>query len=61
MQTFDKGKPLLLICAVGGRSFAAAQLLSRSGFKEVYNLDKGLQEWVRLRVPLPAKTPAASQ
>ena len=61
MQTYDKEKPLLLICAVGGRSFAAAQLLSRSGFKEVYNLDKGLQEWVRLRVPLPAKAPATSQ
>ena len=61
MQAYDKEKPLLLICAVGGRSFAAAQLLSRNGFKEVYNLDKGLQEWVRLRVPLPSRTPTASQ
>lgn len=61
MQTFDKEKPLLLICAVGGRSFAAAQLLSRNGFKEVYNLDKGLQEWVRLRVPLPSRAPSTPQ
>ena len=61
MKTFDKEKPLLLICAVGGRSFAAAQLLSRNGFREVYNLDKGLQEWVRLRVPLPARAPAAAR
>ena len=61
MQAFDMNRPILLICAVGGRSFAAAGFLSKSGFKEVYNLDNGLQAWAQQRVPLPAGTPAAAR
>jgi rhodanese-related sulfurtransferase len=60
MQIFDKKKPLLLVCAVGGRSFAAAALLSQNGFREVYNLDKGLTAWVQQRVPLPSRVPGSS-
>ena len=53
MEAFDRTKPLLLVCAVGGRSWAAAQALKREGFQEVYNLNGGLQAWARQRVPLP--------
>lgn len=60
MQGFDPKKPLLLVCAVGGRSFAAAALLSQNGFREVYNLDSGLTAWAQQRVPLPSRTPASS-
>jgi rhodanese-related sulfurtransferase/rubrerythrin len=34
----DSQKPLVVYCAVGGRSLAAAQLLAGLGFQEVYNL-----------------------
>jgi rhodanese-related sulfurtransferase len=61
MQALDMHRPVLLVCAVGGRSFAAAGLLSKNGFKEVYNLDNGLQAWVQQRVPLPAGMAAAAR
>jgi rhodanese-related sulfurtransferase/rubrerythrin len=38
-------KPVLAYCAVGGRSRAAAQLLSGQGFGEVYNLSGGIKAW----------------
>lgn len=34
----DKEKPLFIYCAVGGRSSQAAQILSKAGFKQIYNL-----------------------
>lgn len=34
----DKEKPLFIYCAVGGRSAQAAQMLSKAGFKQIYNL-----------------------
>lgn len=34
----DKAKPLFIYCAVGGRSAQAAQMLSKAGFKQIYNL-----------------------
>jgi len=57
MKRFDKEKPLLLVCAVGGRSSEAAYNLAGAGFKEVYNLSGGLSAWARQRVPLPDKKP----
>jgi rhodanese-related sulfurtransferase len=50
-----KDKPILLVCAVGGRSLAVGQLLSAKGFREVYNLKGGLDAWVEQRVPLPRR------
>ena len=41
----DAHKPVIAYCAIGGRSFAAAQLLSGLGFKEVYNLQGGIKSW----------------
>lgn len=45
MDELDKSKPLLVYCAVGGRSAAAAQLLSGKDFSEVYNLSGGIKAW----------------
>jgi rhodanese-related sulfurtransferase len=42
-QDLDKDKPVLVYCAVGGRSRVAAQLLSGRGFNEVYNLSGGIK------------------
>jgi rhodanese-related sulfurtransferase len=50
-----KDKPILLVCAVGGRSLAVGQLLATQGFREVYNLKGGLDAWIAQRVPLPAR------
>ena len=46
-------KPVIVYWAVGGRSRAAAQLLSGQGFKEVYNLKGGIKEWQGLEATGP--------
>ena len=42
-QALDPEKPTIVLCAVGGRSRVAAQMLSGWGFKEVYNLSGGIK------------------
>jgi sulfur-carrier protein adenylyltransferase/sulfurtransferase len=37
--------PMIVYCAVGGRSRMAAQFLMNHGFKDVYNLQGGIQSW----------------
>jgi rhodanese-related sulfurtransferase len=41
----DSGKPTVVYCAVGGRSRMAAQLLANLGFREVYQLEGGIEAW----------------
>ena len=50
-----KDKPILLVCAVGGRSLACGQMLAAKGYREVYNLKGGLDAWLEQRVPLPRR------
>jgi rhodanese-related sulfurtransferase len=45
-------RPILLVCAVGGRSYAAGQLLVRNGFREVYNLRGGIVAWKHSGLPV---------
>jgi rhodanese-related sulfurtransferase/rubrerythrin len=45
----DSQKPTVVYCASGGRSLAAAQLLSGLGFNEVYNLKGGIKAWQGLK------------
>lgn len=47
-----KDRPLLLVCAVGGRSYAIGQALARSGWSEIYNLSGGISAWKRSGYPL---------
>jgi len=49
----DTQKPVVVYCAVGGRSLAAAQLLSGLGFKKVYNLQGGIKAWQGLKASGP--------
>ncbi len=44
-QSLDPERPILVYCAVGGRSRVAAQLLSGRGFQEVYNLSGGIKSY----------------
>jgi NADPH-dependent 2,4-dienoyl-CoA reductase/sulfur reductase-like enzyme/rhodanese-related sulfurtransferase/TusA-related sulfurtransferase len=46
-----KEKEVVVLCAVGGRSFMAAQLLARAGFKDVRNLVGGIRAWIRQGYP----------
>ncbi len=41
----DKHKPVMVYCAAGGRSTAAAALLEELGFPEVYELEGGISRW----------------
>ena len=51
------GQSVILICRSGKRSSVAAQFLAeQAGYKTVYNVGKGLSDWVgqgRPTVPLP--------
>lgn len=45
MAQLDKSKPVMVYCAAGGRSTAAAALLEELGFPEVYELEGGFTRW----------------
>ena len=45
LDELDPGKPVVVYCAVGGRSRAAAQLLAGKGFDDVYNVKGGIKAW----------------
>jgi len=45
-------KPLLLYCAVGGRSAAAAGWLQKQGYTKIYNLAGGIIEWQKQGLPI---------
>lgn len=47
-----RDKPILLVCAVGGRSYAAGQMMVRHGYQEVYNLSGGLDAWKKQGLPI---------
>lgn len=51
-QRPPKNKPILLICAVGGRSLALGKLMSKNGWDEVYNLKGGISAWKKANLPL---------
>ncbi|MDT8335643.1 MAG: rhodanese-like domain-containing protein [Desulfurivibrionaceae bacterium] len=43
--TLPADKPLLLICAVGGRSYGVGKYFSTKGYPEIYNLKGGISAW----------------
>ena len=45
MATLDKDRPVMVYCAAGGRSTAAAALLEELGFPEIYELEGGIARW----------------
>ena len=45
VSKFEKKKPLLVYCAAGGRSSKAVKELSKAGFKKVYELEGGYDNW----------------
>ncbi len=51
-QRPPQNKPILLICAVGGRSLALGKLMSKNGWNEIYNLKGGINAWKKAKLPL---------
>ena len=48
----DKQAPILVYCAVGGRSALAAGLLKAKGYKQVHDLAGGISAWQGAGVPV---------
>jgi phage shock protein E len=48
----DKDKTYFIYCAVGGRSTETGVLMSRLGFKHVYNLKDGFTGWKKQKMPV---------
>ena len=51
-QRPPQDKPILHICAVGGRSLALGKLMSKNGWDEIYNLKGGISAWKEAKLPL---------
>ncbi len=45
IQKLDREKNYYLYCRSGSRSHNAGQLMKRLGFKNVYNLSSGINDW----------------
>lgn len=45
VNNLDKDKPVFVYCAIGGRSWDAAKLMTEMGFKNVYDLKGGIIIW----------------
>ena len=45
LNEIDSHKPVLVYCAVGGRSRVAAQMLAGKGFNQVINMAGGIKAW----------------
>ena len=52
IAALDKSKPVLVYCAVGGRSARAANLIKSQGFPAVYDLDGGIGAWNKEGLPI---------
>lgn len=47
-----KTQPVLVVCAVGGRSYAVGKFLVKQGHTEIYNLGGGLDNWTKAGLPV---------
>ena len=48
VEKFDKNTPIVLYCRSGKRSSKSANKLSKLGFKEIYNLQGGILDWIEI-------------
>ena len=48
----DKNKIYLVYCHTGNRSSAASQAMAEAGFREVYDLEEGLNGWEAVGYPV---------
>lgn len=55
------GRPLMVVCHLGGRSAAAAGFLMRSGRTDVVNVAGGMDAWERAGLPVRHGSPAPGE
>ncbi len=51
VKIFDKTKPVFVNCQGGGRSKKAADRLFSLGFKTIYELNGGMNDWISNNLP----------
>ena len=47
-KMLDKNTPIILYCRSGKRSSMSANKLAKLGFKEIYNLEGGILDWIEI-------------
>ena len=52
LANLDKANPVFVYCAAGARSEGAAQALVDLGFKQVYDLQGGMNAWKKAKMPV---------
>lgn len=52
VKKLDKSTTLLVYCKSGGRSAAAAVKLRGLGYNPVYELEGGIEDWKRAKLPV---------
>ena len=52
LDRLEKNEPVYLICQSGRRSKEAAEILKESGFKWVFNVTGGTDEWTAQGLPM---------
>lgn len=56
LARFDKQKQVLVYCNSGARSAEACQIMRQAGFTKIFNMSKGLQDWVEHKFPTTTLT-----
>ena len=51
INLIDTSKKIYILCKSGGRSVKAAEILSKNGFRNVYNLEGGFMRWKANKMP----------
>lgn len=54
LAQLDPARPVLVYCLSGGRSAKAAAMLTKAGFKHVYDLQGGFAKWTAAGKPIEA-------
>ena len=55
IQKLEKNRVYLLYCASGGRSGETSELMRKMGFRKVYNLEGGFNEWAKAKMTISKK------
>ena len=51
-KSLPADRPLLLVCAVGGRSYGVGRYFASKGYPELYNLKGGISAWKKAGLPV---------
>ncbi|MCE3007267.1 MAG: rhodanese-like domain-containing protein [Bacteroidetes bacterium] len=54
IRQLDKSQPYYVYCYAGGRSAEASQIMTKAGFKQVYNVSEGISGFQKKKIPLTA-------